>query len=48
MLPTLVLVVAASAVLSLGPLLIQAIDLGSCVHLLTSVLAFQEPCLSVW
>lgn len=40
MFATLVLVVTASAVLSLGPLLIQAIDLGSCVHLLTSVLSF--------
>lgn len=40
MLASLVLVVTASAALSLGPLLIQAIDLGSCVHLLTSVLGF--------
>lgn len=42
MFPTLVLVVMASAVISLGPLLIQAIDLGSCAHLLTSVLSSQE------
>lgn len=32
----------ASAVISLGSLLIQAIDLGSCAHLLTSVLSSQE------